>query len=398
MTSPMLLEPIRSLVSEIELWDPRSHAQQDFEFDYIDIGSVDRDAKCLNGLSRVPAGEAPSRARQRVQAHDVLVSTVRPNLNAVAVVPTGLQSPTASTGFCVLRAREKRLDPQYLYYWVRTPQFIDTMTRLATGASYPAVSDRTVMDSRIPVPKNIEEQRRIADILDDVDSLRRKRAKAIRLANDLVPSLFYEMFGDPVSKPKEKWKPKPLSQLVRDGTDVTYGIVQCGPHVADGVPYVRTSDMTADHLDVSQMGRTATEIATRFTRSRVEKGELVISIRASVGTVHLVPPELDGGNLTQGTARISPGPDANNLWLLWALRSSGAQRWLTQQCKGTTFREITLGRLRELPLATPPRRLQDDFGDLALAASDTLAQAKQSEAELDNLFHSLLQRAFRGEL
>ena len=70
-------------------------------FTYIDIGSVSRSEKRVEGASEVSAANAPSRARQQVCSGDVLVSTVRPNLNAVAIVPNNLDGSTASTGFCV---------------------------------------------------------------------------------------------------------------------------------------------------------------------------------------------------------------------------------------------------------------------------------------------------------
>ena len=139
-------------------WNPTRALGQ--LFDYIDLSSVDQVRKLVTGATRVPTGEAPSRARQLVSAGDVLVSTVRPNLNGVAVVPEGLRSATASTGFTVLRPGS-RLDGRYLFHWVRTPQFVGAMVRNATGASYPAVSDKIVKASVIPLPP-LDEQRRLS--------------------------------------------------------------------------------------------------------------------------------------------------------------------------------------------------------------------------------------------
>jgi type I restriction enzyme, S subunit len=140
------------------------------------------------------------------------------------------------------------------------------------------------------------------------------------------------------------------------------------------------------------------EVAGKFRRSRVEAGDIVMSIRATVGTTALVPQELAGANLTQGTARIAPGKYVDRWYLLSFLRSSGTQHWISLQIKGATFREITLGRLRELPVALPPLTLQQDFAR-HVAAVDKLKEAhRASLAELDALFASLQHRAFRGEL
>ena len=94
------------LVQPISKWNPSSDAPDEY-LSYIDIASVDQERKQVVGQQRVLGAEAPSRARQLVEQGDVLVSTVRPNLNAVAFVGSEHQGATASTGFSVLRASPK---------------------------------------------------------------------------------------------------------------------------------------------------------------------------------------------------------------------------------------------------------------------------------------------------
>jgi type I restriction enzyme, S subunit len=123
-----------------------------------------------------------------------------------------------------------------------------------------------------------------------------------------------------------------------------------------------------------------------------------MSIRATVGTTALVPHQAHGANLTQGTARIAPGPDTDAVFLLNYLRSSPVQEWISRQVKGATFREITLARLRELPVLVPPIELQNTFA-VQVAQIDKLKAALVAHLErLDALFASLQHRAFRGEL
>lgn len=157
---------VRSLVqlgtclSRASTWNPLQASSEDV-FCYIDLSSVDQDTKLISDAREVACGEAPSRARQLVAAGDVLVSTVRPNLNGVARVPSELEGAAASTGFCVLRPEPKKIDGGYLFQWVKSSVFIGDMVRKATGASYPAVSDRIIFESSIPLPP-LEEQRRNA--------------------------------------------------------------------------------------------------------------------------------------------------------------------------------------------------------------------------------------------
>lgn len=184
---------IGALVEPVQTWNPCTRPHEKFQ--YLDLSSVDQAAKEITAAASIVGEDAPSRARQLVRSGDILVSTVRPNLNGVAPVCERFDGATASTGFCVLRPNKKKLDTTYLKHWVRSPLFIACMVREATGASYPAVSDRIVKASHIPLPP-LHEQRRIAAILDKADTLRRKRKRALDLLDSLTHSTFLEMFGE----------------------------------------------------------------------------------------------------------------------------------------------------------------------------------------------------------
>ena len=239
---------IGGLVAKVATWNPRVSGSNR-AIRYIDISSVNREAKVINGVVEVAAHEAPSRARQLVRTGDVLVSTVRPNLNAVACVGADLDGATASTGYCVLRANPTLLDFRYLYHWVRSGRFVRDMTRRATGASYPAVTDRIVKDSLIPLPspedrgRSLREQRRIAAILDQADAIRRKRRQALETANDLIPAIFHDMFGDPVANPKE-WLTVDMGSIA---ADMSYGTsVKCNAALPEGaMPVLRIPNVAA---------------------------------------------------------------------------------------------------------------------------------------------------------
>ena len=140
---------IGDIVDQVSSWTP-GRDDPAGKFLYVDLSAVDQDSKMIVSPRRLSCADAPSRARQIIRSGDVLVSTVRPNLNAVGRVPAELDGATASTGFSVLRPRSEAVDGAYLFHWVRSHLFVAEMVRRATGASYPAVSDRIVCDSKIP--------------------------------------------------------------------------------------------------------------------------------------------------------------------------------------------------------------------------------------------------------
>ncbi len=146
------------------------------------------------------------------------------------------------------------------------------------------------------------------------------------------------------------------------------------------------------------MLQTSPDIAKKFKRSEVYAGDIVISIRATVGTTARVPASLKGANLTQGTAKISPGLGTNGNYLLWFIRSKGCQDWIQRQVKGATFREITLERLRSMPVMLPPLELQSEFEKVVNQTTKYITKLTLAKGKQDDLFNSLLQSAFRGEL
>ncbi|SIR52899.1 MULTISPECIES: restriction endonuclease subunit S [Acidiphilium] len=189
--------PLANLVLGVSTRNPAT--KPDDKFTYVDLSAVDQERKVIIGARVLVGSDAPSRARQVISTDDVLVSTVRPNLNGVARVPDQYDDAIASTGFCVLRPKKEFLDPLYLFYWVRSPTFAAEMTRRATGASYPAVSDRIVQQSLIPLP-SLHEQRRIAAILDQADALRTKRREALAKLDEMAQAIFVETFGHLAAK------------------------------------------------------------------------------------------------------------------------------------------------------------------------------------------------------
>lgn len=157
------------------------------------------------------------------------------------------------------------------------------------------------------------------------------------------------------------WEVSQLKHVAQDGTSITYGIVQAGPHVEGGIPYIKTSDMSGESLPLEGYSRTSSEIDQSYSRSKVFFGDLVIAIRASVGKCLPLPEELDGANLTQGTAKISPGEYVERDYLLHLINSAGLQIYFDSMAKGATFKEITLDMLRRTPVLIPPLAEQRDI-------------------------------------
>ncbi|MCW2413900.1 restriction endonuclease subunit S [Sphingobium sp. B8D3D] len=296
------------------------------------------------------------------------------------------------SSIAIIRPDSQRLDANYLAHFLRSPAATSATERSKTGSALRRIILKDIRRLRLDPPP-LPEQRRIAAILDQADALRRLRRQSLSRLSDLRRAAF-----DAAFKNQARLETVPLSNVVAPGTIVTYGIVQAGEEFAGGVPYIRTGDIKDGVIRGEDLRHTDPTIAERFHRSKVRAGEIVMSIRATVGTTAVVPDWLDGANLTQGTARISPGPRTHKRYLLEYLRSERVQRWIQRQVKGATFREITLSRLRELPVEVPTMEAQEEFA-LSIEALENQEQLfNNSLIRFDSLFASLQHRAFRGEL
>jgi type I restriction enzyme S subunit len=277
-----------------------------------------------------------------VKENDVIITWDGANAGKVGVGFNGVIGSTLAR----LHLVGNGIDPRFLFWYLDSK--VTSIKSQRIGATIPHINGSVLKDLLIPIPP-LSTQKHIAEILDKADALRRKDQALMKKYDELAKALFIDMFGDPV-KNERGWKIKRLSDVVNPDRIITYGIVQAGENIKDGVPYIRTGDIKNGKILTTQLLRTSTTIANSYKRSQVNIGDIVMSIRATVGTVALLPNELDGANLTQGTARISPGNSINRQYLYWYLKSDAAQRWISINSKGATFREITLTKLRELPI------------------------------------------------
>ena len=146
------------------------------------------------------------------------------------------------------------------------------------------------------------------------------------------------------------WSILPLSAITKE--KISYGIVQAGPHVKDGVPYIKSSDVGSE-IQIDKLQRTSTGIHHKYRRSAVHPSDIVFSLRGNIGRTSIVPPELNEANLTQGTARISVSSEHDTKYVYYQLASTPILNKINSLSKGSTFKEISLEELRKVKLTIP---------------------------------------------
>jgi type I restriction enzyme S subunit len=426
--------------------------QTNREFHYVDISAVDNTNFRILSSKTVKGKDAPSRARRPIRAGDVLFSNVRTYLRNVALVPKDSAFDLCSTGFTVLRP-SAAIEPDFLFRYVLSDDFIERVSPTQTGTHYPATSDVAVMRETIELPP-LAEQKRIVAKLEDLllriiaarerlarvpIILKRFRQSALAAAcsgrltedwrdsnsdagsaSEIVEGLktLHEKAGTArrgnAAAPSEEahdldeaalpisWAVAELKWLCDPKRPITYGILKPGPDQSDGVPYVRVADFPGNRLGLSGIRRTTTAISEAYRRSRLREGDVLLSIRGTFGRVCRVPPELNSANITQDTARLSIARSVDANYVFLYLLSPEVQERLGRAARGVAVRGVNIGDVRALQVALPPLPEQQEIArrvDRLFQLADAIGKRVDvATARVAKLTRAVLAKAFRGEL
>lgn len=283
------------------------------------------------------------------------------------------------------------INSKYLYYALLGRGLKDTVT----GAAQPQITYANLSRVSIPFPP-LAKQEQIVKLLDEADELRKLRAQADRRTADLIPALFNEMFGD-LPKDSGSWSEVPLGEIVDLGSGATPSKGKL--EYWDGkTPWVSPKDMKPDEIfdtedHVSEVAFAKTNL-TRFPKDTV-----LIVVRGMI-LAHTVPIRLCrvGVAINQDMKALLPRRPIEPEFLRWALQTqhSDILNQVSTASHGT--KKLDSERLKTIRVPTPPLPLQKEFVARVSEIRELKADQGASRQRLDDLFQSMLHRAFAGEL
>ena len=279
---------------------------KNFMFRYIDISSVDSNGN-ISESEPLYFGDAPSRARRVLRVNDIIISTVRTYLKAIAFISPNYKDYIASTGFAVLTPK-KDVNPNYIYYGLINNDFIDEVSKNSIGVSYPAITSSELSSLSVPLP-SLPVQRRIVSYLDSKTSeidqaislLERKREAYTRLKASVInravtrglnPNVKIKDSGvEWIGKIPEGWKVKRFKEIF---TKYTTGATPNSKNVDNfegNNTWVTIADMTTKYVTESNLclsDKSIKENQIPITR----KGSLMFSFKLSIGKVAFASKDL----------------------------------------------------------------------------------------------------------
>ncbi|HHT9134853.1 MAG TPA: restriction endonuclease subunit S [Candidatus Avalokitesvara rifleensis] len=282
---------------------------------------------------------------------------------------------------------ENYLCKRFLYFLVQKLPF------LVQGGAQGYLKQSDFNQTPIPFPPLLV-QHRIVEILEEADNLRKLRRQADEKMKDLIPSLFVEMFGDPTINPKG-WKTKKLGEAcdVRDGTHDTPKYQQ------EGIPLITSKNLVGDNIDFENVQYISEQDHKKILqRSLVENGDILFAMIGTIGN----PAIVDTGQIFSiKNVALFKFRDAKyliNYYLKHLLNNSSIITRMTTSSRGITQRFVSLNILRNFKIPLPPLPLQQEFAERVKEIEAEKERQAESKNKLDDLFNSLMQRAFNGEL
>ena len=369
----------------------------DRTFRYIDIGSVSAGGRIEPG-DHIRFGDAPSRARRIIRADDIVVSTVRTYLRAVARIPPDLDGQVASTGFAVLRPRPN-VDARFLAYSCASDPFVEEVVARSVGVSYPAINASDLAKIEIALP-GIEEQRRIANFLDRetarIDELAAAKDAMLTCLESRLRRVCTDLLADQPLGPR----------LKHVSAGITSGPRGWGHLVADeGTPFIRIANV--DRRTVFPIERNLIAVdapqSPERVRATVREGDALISITADIGSTAIVQGALVGGVVSQHVALVRR--DAAKTvegWAAMAVRDDRAAHQLIAGQYGGTKQQLSLGEVADVRICAPAMDVQREIASRVRSKSSALIAAHDgvatSIAILAEYRRALITEAVTGQL
>ena len=352
----------------------------------------------FHNLRYVPHDFFAEMTRGRINKQDILVVKDGATTGKTSFVSDHFPFETATINEHVflLRPCRKKVLPRFLFYYLYSSGGQQQILSCFQGAAIGGIPQGFARTTQVPVLP-LHEQKHIVAILDAAEELQRLRELADRRTADLIPALFHEMFGDP-DKNTKRWQVKALAQVA----ELTSGGTPSKENPAfwnGAIPWLSAKDMKAseaydaeDHI---------TELALeKTTLKKIPANQILVVVRGMI-LAHTLPLCITRVPVTINQDLKAIMPDEKIIdseYLLWTLMAFCPLLLAKVSSAGHGTKKLDVPRLIETPVPIPPLPLQCHFANRVAGIRAMEANQSTSRRRLNDLFQSLLHRAFRGDL
>lgn len=361
-------------------------------------------------------------AKHTIRPGDVLFGSFVDGATRVCLVPR-LDGPAIAKAdcFCV-RPESRLLDAKFLVYQLGASATRDALIEQIHGATRPRVTTRQLREFAVVLPP-VAEQKRIVEKVEALlaqvqaarDRLERvqqilKRFRQSVLAAACEGRLTEACGAGSVDGAAHRgdwdtpasWRWLSLAELLDQKRAAAYGVLQPGPHVPGGVPFVRIGDLSGGTVVVNGLKRISSEIAKTYPRTRLQGGEVLVSLVGTIGRVAVAPPELAGANVARAIAVLPLSGKVLPTYVRMVLDHTPKAQELEGLSREVARKTLNLGLLKRVRIPVPSLTVQEEIVSHAgrlLAAGDLIeARVNRVLSHCTSAPQAILAKAFAGEL
>ncbi|MGU8209167.1 restriction endonuclease subunit S [Clostridium perfringens] len=357
---------------------------------YLSTGDLDFNK--ISNIELVSYENKPSRANQNVNVGEVIFAKMK-DTKKTLVIDEENKDIIVSTGFYVLKPSEQILS-KYLYHYLNSDYFLNQKNKLSKGATQCALNNEGLSNITIYM-YNLETQKKIVEVLDKAQELIEKRKKQIEELDLLVKSKFIEMFGDPITNPKN-WERATLDEVCT--------FIKDGPHtspkyVENGIPFVSVNNIINDFWDFSSVKYISREDYEVFSkRCKPEKGDILYTKGGTTGFAKYIDIDIEFCNWVHLAVLKYKKDIINGIFLTKMLNTNYCYAQSQRYTRGIANRDLVLSQMKLIKVFLPPLEAQEKYADFVKQVDKLKFEMEHSLKELEDNFNSLMQKAFKGEL
>jgi type I restriction enzyme S subunit len=314
-------------------------------------------------------------------------------------------------GSTMASLRPDGINPTFLYYFLESN--FNRINSATKGSAVPH-TDKDLVRSLEYGINSFSEQRKIATVLHTVDQAIEKTEEIISKREEIKRGLMQDIFRYGVDSngqlrttedqshretkyglAPEGWEILSLEEIVADDASITYGIVKPGNHYPGGVPVVKVENITDGEVQTDDLLHTDPKIHQKYDRAELKQGDLLFTIRGTVGRMAFVPESLGGGNLTQDTARLRVR-DANPEFVQYYLETATPHNYFERHTKGQAVQGINLEDLQQVPVHLPSREEQERIVGILDSHTKQIQNERRYRDQLQRLKRGLMQDLLSG--
>ncbi len=292
-----------------------------------------------------------------------------------------------SSAMKLLTPKNKDVNLKYIYLLMQNIKINTTTHKRYYLSKYQHI--------KIPFPP-VEIQNKFVNKFEKLEKLKHWRQESDTLTDDYLNSIFKEMFGD-LGKNTNNY---PIEKLINVCNKITDGEHNTPPRTDFGKPLLMAKNVRNDYIDFNEISYISeNDHIKSWRRCNPEEGDiLLVCVGATIGRVAIVP-KYEQFSLVRSVALLKPDNNKiNSQFLLWCLKSNFIQSKFLSRRNTSAQAGLYLKEIRKIEIPIPPISIQEEFSNIVNKVNQIKTYQRQNRIDLDDLFNSLMQKAFRGEL